>query len=68
MAGYIRTKKDKIADIIDTLIREQLADPVRLLTDTDYAVDRVLLYIEAANMARAMLNRPLINLNDYPDE
>ena len=61
------TKREKIIEIVHTLIVEGLADPRRILVDTQYAVAAVAQYIEAANIARSMLDMPLINLEDYPD-
>lgn len=61
------TKREKIIEIVHTLIVEGLADPRRILVDTQYAVTAVAQYIEAANIARSMLDMPLINLEDYPD-
>jgi hypothetical protein len=67
MATRIVTKRDKIADIIQTIISERLADPVRMVSDTEYCVAMISLYIEAANVARSMMNMQPINLDDYPD-
>ena len=61
------TKREKIIEIVHTLIVEGLADPRRILVDTQYAVTAVAQYIEAANIARSMMDMPLINLEDYPD-
>ena len=61
------TKKEKIIEIMRTLIAEGLVDPVRIIFDTDYCAESVALYIEAANIARSALKMPLINLDDYPD-
>lgn len=61
------TKKDKVADIIHTIIAERLADPVRMVSDTNYCIAMIAQYIEAANIARSMMHMPPINLDDYPD-
>ena len=61
------TKREKIIEIMRTLIVEGLVDPVRIIFDTDYCAESVALYIEAANIARSALKMPLINLDDYPD-
>ena len=50
-----------------TLIVEGLADPIRIIFDTDYCAESVATYIEAANITRSALKMPLIDLNDYPD-
>ena len=61
------TKREKIVEIMCTLIVEDLVDPVRIIFDTDYCAESVATYIEAANIARSALKMPLINLEDYPD-
>ena len=61
------TKREKIIEIMRTLIVEGLVDPIRIIFDTDYCAESVALYIEAANIARSALKMPLINLDDYPD-
>ena len=61
------TKREKIVEIVHTLIAEGLADPLRISIDTHYAAAAVAQYIEAANIARSALKMPLINLDDYPD-
>ena len=61
------TKREKITEIVHTLIVEGLVDPNRILVDTHYAYAAVAQYIEAANITRSVMKMPLINLNDYPD-
>lgn len=61
------TKREKITEIMRTLIVEGLVDPVRIIFDADYCAESVAMYIEAANIARSALKMPLINLDDYPD-
>ena len=61
------TKREKIIEIMRTLIVEGLVDPVRIIFDTEYCAESVALYIEAANITRSALKMPLIDLNDYPD-
>ena len=65
--NLIITKRDKVADIIQTIIAEKLADPIKMVTNTEYCINAVSQYIEAANIARSILNMPPIDLNDYPD-
>ena len=48
--------QEKIIDIIDTMVEYRLIDPVRALYDKKYLVESVLLYIEAANIAREMMH------------
>ena len=62
------TKREKITEIMRTLIVEGLADPIRIIFDTEYCAESVATYIEAANITRSALKMPLIDLNDYPDE
>ena len=61
------TKREKIIEIMRTLIVEGLVDPVRIIFDTEYCAESVATYIAAANIARSALKMPLINLEDYPD-
>ena len=61
------TKREKITEIVYTLIAEGLVDPIRIIFDTEYCAESVAQYIEAANIARSALKMPLINLEDYPD-
>ena len=56
-----------IRNIIITLIKSRLADPVRLITDKAYATEQIMIYIQAANITREMLHLPklyLINTNE----
>ena len=56
-----------IRNIIITLIKSRLADPVRLITDKTYATEQVMTYIQAANITREMLHMPklyLINIDE----
>ena len=61
------TKREKILEIVRTLIVEGLVDPIRIIFDAEYCAESVATYIEAANIARSALKMPLINLDDYPD-
>ena len=61
------TKREKITEIMRTLIVEGLVDPIRIIFDADYCAESVAMYITAANIARSALKMPLIDLNDYPD-
>ena len=56
-----------IRNIIITLIKSRLADPVRLITDKAYATEQVMTYIQAANITREILYMPklyLINIDE----
>ena len=46
------------------LINRGLADPVRLITDRDYAIEQVKTYLQAANITREMLHMPALYLID----
>ena len=61
------TKREKITEIMRTLIVEGLVDPIRIIFDAEYCAESVAMYITAANIARSALKMPLINLEDYPD-
>ena len=56
-----------IRNIMIALIKSELADPVRLITDKVYASEQVMTYIHAANITREMLHMPklyLINIDE----
>lgn len=51
----------KFKDIVNTMIELNLIDPYRAILDQDYLLDRVNLYIEAANIAREIMRmEPLV--------
>lgn len=51
--------EDKLKDIILTMIENKMLDSTRMF-DKEYVLERVNLYIKSANMARSMLNMPLL--------
>ena len=56
-----------IRNVTVALIENELADPVRLITDKAYATEQIMTYIQAANITREMLHLPklyLINTNE----
>ena len=56
-----------IRNIMTALIKNGLADPVRLITDKAYASEQIITYIQAANITREMLHMPklyLINIDE----
>ena len=56
-----------IRNIIITLIKSGLADPVRLIADKTYATEQIMTYIQAANITREILHMPklyLINIDE----
>ena len=56
-----------IRNIMITLIKNGLADPVRLITDKVYATEQVMTYIHAANITREMLHMPKLYLIDIDE-
>ena len=63
----IAHNKRVIRNVIMALIKNGLADPVRLITDKAYATEQIMTYIQAANITREMLHLPklyLINTNE----
>ena len=51
----------KFKDIVNTMIEMNLIDPDRAILDQDYLLERVNLYIEAANIVReGMHMEPLV--------
>lgn len=53
-----------IRNVMTTLIKNRLVDPVRLIIDRDYAIEYVKTYIQAANITREMLHIPVLYLID----
>jgi len=47
-----------IDDIVSTLVETGKADPIRMLSDLDYASEMISTYIQAANLARSTMNMP----------
>ena len=47
-----------IDDIVSTLVESGKADPIRMLSDLDYASEMISTYIQAANLARSTMNMP----------
>ena len=53
-----------IRNIMIALIKNGLADPVRLITDKTYATEQIMTYIQVANITREMLRMPKLYLID----
>jgi len=51
-----------IKNVLVALVENHLADPSRLLTDSEYAAERISYYMEAANIVREMMNMPKLYL------
>ena len=63
----IEHNKRVIGNVMMALIKNGLADPVRLIVDKEYAIEQVKTYIQAANITREILHMPilyLINTNE----
>ena len=60
----IEHNKRVIRNVVMALINRGLADPVRLITDRDYAIEQVKTYLKAANITREMLHMPALYLID----
>ena len=59
------THNEKVLkNVMVALIENHLADPIKMLTDNDYLVEKVADYIEAANMVRKEMGMPLLFLYD----
>lgn len=62
----LQHNKTVIGNVMTSLVETGKADPVKLLSDTHYAIEMVTTYLEAANLARSMMGMPqlfLYNLN-----
>ena len=60
----IAHNKRVIRNVIMALIKNGLADPVRLITDREYAIEQVKFYIQAANITREILHMPALYIID----
>jgi len=53
--------KAKFVDIVSTMIEFGMLDPYEAMLNQNYLVEQVNMYIEAANVARKMMNiEPLV--------
>ena len=64
----LKHNKRVIGNIVTAIIENNLADPFRMVTDPHYASDNILMYLEAANMAREMMNMPKLYLYTFEEE
>jgi hypothetical protein len=63
----IEHNKRVIRNVVTALIENKLVDPFRLLTEKAYATEQIITYLQAANIARGMMNMPelyLIDINE----
>ena len=66
-AEMIAHNQEVVKNVIIALVENNMVDPSRLLLDINYAAENISTYIEAANMAREMMNMPklfLYNINE----
>lgn len=62
----LQHNKTVIGNVMTALVETGKADPVKLLSDGQYAAEMVTAYMEAANLARSMMGMPqlfLYNMN-----
>ena len=62
----LQHNKTVIGNVMTALVETGKADPVKLLSDGQYAAEMVTTYMEAANLARSMMGMPqlfLYNMN-----
>lgn len=59
--------KQVVKNVIIALVESNMADPIRLLTDTDYASKMVYTYLEASNLVRESMNLPPLVIYDIND-
>lgn len=67
----IQHNEKVIREVINALVEFKLADPYNLLINHKYAVEMISIYLEAANVTRAMMNMPklvLYNVQDIDEE
>ena len=48
--------REKFIDIVSTMIEYGMIDPWEAMLNQNYLIDRVNMYLEAANIARKMMN------------
>jgi len=56
------TAKEKLIDIIETMVEYNMLDLKRAMFDKEYLIERVSMYIQAANIARESMNMKKIEL------
>lgn len=59
--------KQVVKHVIISLVESNIADPIRLLTDTNYAAQMVSTYLEASNIVRESMNLPPLVIYDIKD-
>ena len=67
----IQHNEKVIREVINALVDFKLADPYELITNHQYALEMVQIYLEAANIARDMMHMPplvLYTIKDVDEE
>ena len=67
----IQHNEKVIREVINALIDFKLADPYELITNHQYALEMVQIYLEAANIAREWMHMPplvLYTIKDVDEE
>lgn len=59
--------KQVVKHVIIALVESNMADPIKLLTDTDYSSKMVYTYLEASNIVRESMNLPPLVIYDIKD-
>lgn len=59
--------KQVVKHVIISLVESNMADPIRLLTDTNYASQMIYTYLEASNLVRESMNLPPLVIYDIKD-
>jgi len=67
-AEIIKHNQNIVREALTSLIEMKYADPLRLMTDQRYAYENITTYIQAANIARKMMNMPALVLYTINDE
>lgn len=63
----IQHNEKVIREVINALVDFKLADPYELITNHQYALEMVQIYLEAANIAREMMHMPKLVLYTIKD-
>jgi hypothetical protein len=63
----IQHNEKVIREVINALVDFKLADPYELITNHQYTLEMVQIYLEAANIAREMMHMPKLVLYTIKD-
>jgi hypothetical protein len=67
-AEAIKHNQEVLNNVITSLIENHFVNPVEFMGNPRYAVEMISMYIEAANVARGMMNMPKLVLYDICEE